>query len=510
ALNQLIAKVRDINPDAKLYHLTGSPCPNEFSEMIGCLKSATNNSFEFLDTKKTLSNGLDIFVEVSQLTTRVRHLPKDYKVTNKNVIIECDELFDDIRSTGASWAQQCALTIPHKLQYLKKLLKKPEPILIFTHYVTEIIEQIVDFLNQEGYGHEYVIHTGTEKDGVHHFLSNPRKRILIGSIGAMGCGVDGIQDKCARIVYLGYPWTAEEKKQADGRCDRVGQQKDVTIYNLIAESTQEVEGDTKTISFDRFLLRKHEQKRTLSDLCVDGIIPGEGNDFSNDALNASTQEWKEMIEEGEGVTRIQVEEIFIPDTSNINPFVPKARYSDISQEHARCRSSYSDTNYERYQLNPDSWKQYHQLLSTTRKTWTPDPVPEIASTIRSKGTGFRVLDFGCGTELLKEELGDSFDVVGLDYVAHSPEVIACDLCEPVSGVEQGDFGVAINALMSKDWKRMISNMKALLKGNGQLFVVQPEAQIPMDELVSCLKSNGFFIIMKETLGCFNYIRCIVD
>lgn len=511
--NRVISQVRSLNDECKLYHLTGSPCPNEFSEAIGCLKSASNTGYEFLDTKKTLMNGLDIFVEVSQIATRVLNLPKNFTVTERNITIPADEIFEDVRKAGKSWAKQTSLTLPYKFQYLARLLKDPSPIVIFTHFVDDVVSEIEQFLIDEGYGNEYSVHTGTLTGGVEEFRISPKKRILIGSIGSMGCGVDGIQNKASRVVYLGYPWTMEDKKQADGRCSRFGQNNDVTIYNLICDSTAEVDGEKRTISFDRFILNKHKIKKTLSDLCIDGVIPAHiQHNFTNTDLNSATEEWQDHLNNGMGMTRVLVEETFIPDPVFKVPstMVPQASFSDLSREHARCRSSNSSTNYQRYQDDPDSWLDYHTKLSLVREDWHPDPVEVIANKVRSMGSGLRVIDFGCGREMLRHELGDDYEVVGMDYVPFSNQVIQCDLASDAPLVEPGDVGVAINSLMSRDWQKMIANFKQLLKGTGQLFIVQPHAQIKPELIEDELKENGFCVIHTWRTESFTYIRSIID
>lgn len=72
-----------------------------------------------------------------------------------------------------------------------------------------------------------------ERDlSVYRFLHEPATRVLIGTIGAMGQGVDGLQKASRVVVFLDRDWSPELMKQAEGRLCRMGQEKQVIVHYL--------------------------------------------------------------------------------------------------------------------------------------------------------------------------------------------------------------------------------------------------------------------------------------
>lgn len=55
------------------------------------------------------------------------------------------------------------------------------------------------------------------------FLDDPRQNFLVGQIGAMGTGTDGLQAVCQRAFFMEASWAYRENKQARHRIFRMGQ-----------------------------------------------------------------------------------------------------------------------------------------------------------------------------------------------------------------------------------------------------------------------------------------------
>lgn len=69
------------------------------------------------------------------------------------------------------------------------------------------------------------------------FINDPKCRIFLGNIGALGTGVDGLQAVCSDVVFVEacYAWTPFD--QAISRLDRLGQTVSVTVHMLMAPGT---------------------------------------------------------------------------------------------------------------------------------------------------------------------------------------------------------------------------------------------------------------------------------
>ena len=57
-------------------------------------------------------------------------------------------------------------------------------------------------------------------------------QVLIGTIGAMGQGYDGLQEVSHTLIFVDRDWSPEILKQAEDRLNRMGQKKMVNIYYL--------------------------------------------------------------------------------------------------------------------------------------------------------------------------------------------------------------------------------------------------------------------------------------
>jgi SNF2 family DNA or RNA helicase len=74
---------------------------------------------------------------------------------------------------------------------------------------------------------------------IHEFRKNPKKRIIIGQIQAIGTGVDGLQSVACTSAVVELPWDPGTLGQFDDRIHRIGQSRNVSIYYLVARGTLE-------------------------------------------------------------------------------------------------------------------------------------------------------------------------------------------------------------------------------------------------------------------------------
>ncbi|TXH55540.1 MAG: DEAD/DEAH box helicase [Desulfurellales bacterium] len=62
-------------------------------------------------------------------------------------------------------------------------------------------------------------------------------RLLLGTIGAGGVGVDGLQTACKTVVFLDRTWSPADNHQAEDRLHRGGQRDVVQVIDIIAKNT---------------------------------------------------------------------------------------------------------------------------------------------------------------------------------------------------------------------------------------------------------------------------------
>jgi SNF2 family DNA or RNA helicase len=119
---------------------------------------------------------------------------------------------------------------------LEELLAENRKILLFSQF-TSMLELIEVELQQRGI--EYALLTGRTKDRrtpVHDFQSGKRSMFLI-SLKAGGTGLN--LTAADTVIHYDPWWNPATENQATDRAYRIGQEKPVFVYKLIARGTVE-------------------------------------------------------------------------------------------------------------------------------------------------------------------------------------------------------------------------------------------------------------------------------
>jgi len=88
--------------------------------------------------------------------------------------------------------------------------------------------------------------TGNRRESVkQEFINNPKKRLLVGQILALGVGVDGLQNVCQDCAFVEFAWTPLDHDQAEDRLHRDNQKGDVNSRFLTAVGT--IDDDLMTV-----------------------------------------------------------------------------------------------------------------------------------------------------------------------------------------------------------------------------------------------------------------------
>jgi SNF2 family DNA or RNA helicase len=158
--------------------------------------------------------------------------------------------------------------IDEAMELIVSLMEADEKVLIFSNYngaLLEIEKRIADMGLTWDDGKRQVRSgaiIGGVKDSIRSELqdrfneADDDLRVVVGNIRAMGVGLN-LQGACSHAIFLDLDWTPGGNEQAEDRLHRGGQENNVTIHIIQAES-----------SVDAYIADKLEQKQGL----IDGMI----------------------------------------------------------------------------------------------------------------------------------------------------------------------------------------------------------------------------------------------
>jgi E1A-binding protein p400 len=179
-----------------------------------------------------------------------------------------------------------------KLQSLNTLLRQLRTenhrVLIFTQ-MTRMLDILEAFLNY--HGHIYLRLDGTTKVEQRQLLMerfNEDKRIFAFILSTRSGGVGINLTGADTVIFYDSDWNPTCDAQAQDRCHRIGQTRDVHIYRLISEKT-----------IEENILKKANQKRLLGDLAIEG-----GNFTTAYFKNSTIQDLFDVDQSDDATTRL--------------------------------------------------------------------------------------------------------------------------------------------------------------------------------------------------------------
>ena len=251
------------NPHLKVLVMSGTPVLNDLAEADALLAIETNSEQGRLDVRPTVNNGLKMFYTLQRHGFRYRPKYEQEMNIHRVPTVRNDLLQQFAASIGEPLTSEQAL-LTAKLEAASPFFA--DGTLIYTHYTSGLVEPIQRFLESMNLtvGH----YTGTDKSGLEPFLAG-KINVLIGS-DPIGIGIDELQYRSNRLVFMSLPWTGAMYEQIIGRLLRQGSRHDkldVVIPQVVFDY------GNGSYSWDRLRLAKIEYKQTLSDCAVDGTIP---------------------------------------------------------------------------------------------------------------------------------------------------------------------------------------------------------------------------------------------
>jgi hypothetical protein len=494
----LISNAAEKNPKLHVLGMSATPVINNLKEGKSLVELVTGVERSDLNEKATLNNCMRLHQAFVTLGIRSRVKPK-INIKRITLPVDCTHLVNEIREEGTSILKMEQILTRARIPAILKELR-PKTI-IYTHYVEGIIDQLQEAIEAEGWTVGF--HIGGDKSGRNNFI-NGSIDILISS-SAMATGVDGFQRVCDRLILNIPPWTSAELEQLEGRLNRQGQVHDtLTILMPVTYGLDHGE----RWSWDEGRLARLQNKQTVADAAVDGVMP-EGQLRSESQAFRDLRKWLERLKSGEQKS-ISRPKIFVPlpdvDTSDVQR--RSVQYGDFSRMNARWNNSYSHTNYERLQANPEEWMQYHTLYQNARETWSIIPYEEAIKWLQ-KRSDLVVADFGCGEALIAKALVGKHTVHNFDFIAINDAVIECDMARvPLedSCLDVAMFNLSLIGLNLSDYIREASRT---LKLDGQLWIYETISHIKdLPKFVRDLETAGFRIIENTEVWKFRYIRAI--
>ncbi len=494
----LITNANETNPDLHVLGMTATPIINNLKEGKSLVELVTGIERADLAERATINNCMKLHQAFVTLGIRSRVKPK-IKINRVKVPIDCTHLVDEIRENGTSVLKMEQILTGARIPTILEEIR-PKTI-IYTHYVEGIIEQLKEAIEAKGWSVGF--HIGGNKSGRESFI-NGSTDVLIAS-SAMAVGVDGFQRVCDRLILNIPPWTSAELEQLEGRINRQGQIHDT--LTIIFPVTFGVDGE-EYWSWDEGRLARLQNKQTIADAAVDGVMP-EGQLRTEAQAFRDLRKWLDRLKDGEQKT-ITRPKIFIP-LPEADEFEVKRRYAsygDFSKMNARWNTSYSSTTFQRLQNIPEEWMQYHTLYQNARRTWEIIPYAETIKWLE-KRSNLVVGDFGCGEAIIGKNLAEKHTIHSFDYIAINDSVIECDVSKVPLIDEELDVAVFNLSLMGKNYADYLVEAKRTLKLDGQLLIYEVESQSrEAAELVKTLESLGFNIIENYITWKFRFIRAI--
>jgi SWI/SNF-related matrix-associated actin-dependent regulator 1 of chromatin subfamily A len=150
--------------------------------------------------------------------------------------------------------------IPHILAHINECFESNEEgykLVVFAHH-----RDVVKAIEAE-YGSRCVSIVGgdsieSRQEATDRFQNDSSVDLFVGSIGATGTGVDGLQNASQHALFVEFPWTPGALTQAEDRLHRMGQLGSVLIQHLVLED-----------SIDAYMIEMIVEKQNVSDRTLD-------------------------------------------------------------------------------------------------------------------------------------------------------------------------------------------------------------------------------------------------
>lgn len=195
--------------------------------------------------QKALENSKAAEEKLQREAEQLRELAKDnaqYEALYKDKIKSLREAkFKHFSEISRIRKELAIKKVPYVADFVRETLENDNDpqgkIVVFGHH-TEVIETLYEKLKD----FNPVKITGKTSDAerqraIASFKEKNDTRLFIGSMGAAGTGVDGLQNNCNIVVFAELDWTPSLVDQAESRLQRIGQKNTVWVYHIVADGS---------------------------------------------------------------------------------------------------------------------------------------------------------------------------------------------------------------------------------------------------------------------------------
>lgn len=212
---------------------------------------------------------IDEYVEMTGKQAQIyKEVTNDIKANIDQISIAPNPLAELIRmrqATGYTGILSSTIKESAKLDRMEEIVEEAvsndKKVVIFSNW-TQMTDVIYNRLNN----YRPLCITGETSDfnrqsQVNMFQEDIDRKVIIGTIGAMGTGLT--LSAGTTMIFMDHPWNRALYDQAVDRCHRIGQNENITIYNMMCKNT-----------IDERIWELVTKKGAMSDAIIDGKITG--------------------------------------------------------------------------------------------------------------------------------------------------------------------------------------------------------------------------------------------
>jgi len=191
-------------------------------------KRALQAELELADTEKKMN---ELRAEVERKS--VNQADVEYKKAVQE-LETCESIA--FEATATIRHQTALAKLPSAMDFLVNVLENEEKIVVFTHHRNDMIDPLCEGLAEYGVvkmdGRDNV---AERQQAVHAFQTDPKVRVIIGTIAVMGTG--HTLTAASYVAFVELDWVPGNMEQAEDRLHRIGQKNSILIQHLMLDGS---------------------------------------------------------------------------------------------------------------------------------------------------------------------------------------------------------------------------------------------------------------------------------
>jgi SAM-dependent methyltransferase len=214
--------------------------------------------------------------------------------------------------------------------------------------------------------------------------------------------------------------------------------------------------------------------------------------------------WLDRLAAGDHTDMVQRHIITVPLSGDRVEVERRARtYGDFARMNGHWNQTASAKTHARLAADSEEWENYHTLYQQARTTWMWVPYVELQKDIERGSKNLVVADFGCGEDLLGQQLRNKgFTVYSFDHVSIGENVTALDIGEGVPlDDDEIDIAVFSLSLMGHNNGDYLREAARVLAYDGRIHIVEAASRLDkIDDIEDRLRRLGFKLTDLDRIG----------